>query len=67
LARKQSQRGRGKISNPTKGKGPMTKSISLRMRVRNHIVTWKEAEFTEEDRVVQQVLLEEEGEAEEEK
>jgi hypothetical protein len=39
--------------------------ISLRMRLRNHTVTWKEEEVPEKDKVVEEILLEEEEEKEE--
>ena len=45
----------------------MKKNISIRMRLRNHIVTWKEEEFPKEDKMVEEFIPEEEEEAEEEK
>jgi hypothetical protein len=43
LARKKSQRGRGKILVPSKRKGlTMTEHISLRMRLGNHIIVHNE-------------------------
>jgi hypothetical protein len=38
----------------------MTRHINPKTRLRNHIVTQKEEEVLEEDRVVEEVLLEEE-------
>jgi hypothetical protein len=49
------------------GEIPMTEHTSLKMRLRNHKVTWKEEEVPEKDRVVEEVLLEEVEEEEEEK
>jgi hypothetical protein len=42
----------------------VTKHISLRMRLKNHTITWKEEEFHEGDRMVEETLLEEEVEDE---
>jgi hypothetical protein len=67
LARKKSQRGRGKIQNEEKGVDPMTRHIKPRMIMRNHTVTQKEVKVPKGDKVVEEVLLEEEEEAEEER
>ena len=40
----------------------MTEHISLRMRLRNHTITWNEEEVHEGDRVVEETLLEEDEE-----
>jgi hypothetical protein len=45
----------------------MTRHTNPKMRLRNHIVTRKEEEFPEEDKMVEEVFPEEEEEAEEEK
>jgi hypothetical protein len=42
----------------------MTKHISLRTRLRNHTITRNEEEVHEEDRMVEETLLEEEAEKE---
>jgi hypothetical protein len=42
----------------------MTRHINPKTRLRNHIVTQKAEEFTKEDKVVEEVLLEEEEEIE---
>jgi hypothetical protein len=42
----------------------MTEHISLRMRLRNHTITQNEEEVHEEDRMVEETLLEEEAEEE---
>jgi hypothetical protein len=45
----------------------MKEHINLRMRLKNHTITWKEEEVPEKDRVVEEILPEEEEEEEEEK
>jgi hypothetical protein len=45
----------------------MKRHINPKTKLRNHIVTQKGEEVHEEDRVVEDVLLEEKEEAEEEK
>ena len=42
----------------------MTENISLRTRLRNHTITWKEEEVPEKDKVVGEILPEEEEEEE---
>jgi hypothetical protein len=42
----------------------MTKHISIRMRLRNHTITQNEEEVLEEDKMVEENLLEEEAEEE---
>ena len=42
----------------------MTEHISLRMRLRNHTITQNKEEFPEEDRMVEETLLEEEAKEE---
>jgi hypothetical protein len=42
----------------------MTEHISLRMRLRNHTITWNEEEVPGKDKVVEETLLEEEAEEE---
>jgi hypothetical protein len=45
----------------------MKRHIKPRMRLRNHTVTQKVEEVSEGDKVVEEILLEEEEEGEEEK
>jgi hypothetical protein len=42
----------------------MTEHTSLRMRLRNHTITRNEEEVPEEDKMVEETLLEEEAEEE---
>ena len=42
----------------------VTEHISLRMRLRNHTITQNEEEVHEEDKMVEETLLEEEAEVE---
>jgi hypothetical protein len=54
LDRKQNQQGRGRTPTLNKGKGvSMTRHINPKTRLRNQIVTRKEEEVLEEDRVVE--------------
>jgi hypothetical protein len=65
LARKKNNKAEVKSLSRTKAREfPMTRHTNLKMRLRNHIVTRKEEEFPAEDKMLEEVLLEEEEEAE---